>query len=86
MVTEMITLKLESKFLGDIDGVVKKEGYQSRTEFIRNALREKVEESKLNEAMISIAHLKGSVGKKTTKEKYEKIRSNAFKKISKKFK
>jgi len=78
MVTEMITVKLDDRFLGDIDSVVQKEGYQNRTEFIRNALREKVEESKLKEAMTSIAHLKGAAKKKTTPEEFEKIRERAF--------
>ncbi len=41
MTTEMITVKMENKFLEDIDSIVKREGYQNRTEFIRNALREK---------------------------------------------
>ena len=68
MTTEMITVKLEDKFLNDIDSIVQKEGYQNRTEFIRNALREKVEEVKLREAMANIAHLKGVSKKKTTEK------------------
>ena len=86
MATEMITLKLDGKFLGIIDNVVKKEGYQNRTEFIRNALREKVEEHKLKEAMIKLAPLRGAAKKKTTPEEYERIREQAFEEISKKLK
>lgn len=86
MVTEMITIKMDDRFLGDVDSVVQKEGYQNRTEFIRNALREKVEESKLREAMMDIAHLKGAAKKKTSDEEYEKIRERAFEEISKKLK
>lgn len=85
MVTEMITLKLEDVFLGDIDTIVKHEGYQTRTEFIRNALREKIEEIKLKKAMMELAHLKGSAKKKTTTADYEKIRAKAFEEISKKW-
>lgn len=84
MVTEMITIKLEDMFLLDIDSIVKKEGYQNRTEFIRNALREKVEEAKLREAMKEIAHLKGAAKKKTSDGDYEKIREKAFEELSKK--
>ncbi len=86
MGTEMITVKLDNVFLGDIDTIVKKEGYQNRTEFIRNALREKMEEIKLRKAMMSIAHLKGAAKKKTTDAEYEKIRIRAFEEISKKLK
>ena len=86
MTTEMITVKLDDKFLGAIDSIVKKEGYQNRTEFIRNALREKVEEAKLKEAMMSIAHLKGASKKKTTEKEFEEIRERAFEELSKKLK
>ena len=86
MVTEMITLKLDNRFLGDIDLIVEKEGYQNRTEFIRNALREKLEKIKIREAMLEIAHLKGSAKKKTTNKEYEKIRKKAFEELSKKLK
>ncbi|MBC8501174.1 MAG: ribbon-helix-helix protein, CopG family [DPANN group archaeon] len=84
MVTEMITVKLEKKFLGEVDNIVKKHGYQNRTEFIRNALREKVDEAKLREAMMSIAHLKGAAKKKTTEEEYERIREQVFDEFDKK--
>ncbi|HLC80285.1 MAG TPA: ribbon-helix-helix domain-containing protein [Candidatus Nanoarchaeia archaeon] len=83
MTTEMITVKLEDAFLGDIDTIVKNEGYQNRTEFIRNALREKIEEIKLRKAMMELAHLKGSAKKRATEESYEKIRAKAFEEISK---
>jgi len=86
MATEMITVKLDDGFLGDIDAIVKKEGYQNRTEFIRNALREKLEESKLRQAMMKIAHLKGALKKKTSDEKLHRIRAEVFKEFEKKLK
>jgi len=84
MATDMITVKLEDIFLNDIDSIVKNEGYQNRTEFIRNALREKIEEIKLRKAMMELANLKGSAKKRTTEESYEKIRAKAFEEISRK--
>tara|TARA_Y100000294_G_C8484958_1_gene308318 strand:+ start:254 stop:514 length:261 start_codon:yes stop_codon:yes gene_type:complete len=86
MVTEMISLKLDNKFLEDIDSVVKRGRYHNRTEFIRNALREKVEEAKVKEAMMSIAHLKGASKKKTTDEQLHKIREKAFDELEKRAK
>ena len=83
MVTDMITLKLEDSFLKEIDGIVRVQGYQNRTEFIRNALREKVEQVKLNEAMMQLAHLKGASKKKTTDEQLEKIRMKVFEELDK---
>ena len=83
MVTEMITMKLERTFLEEIDTIVKKEGYQNRTEYIRNALRQKVEEARLRDAMASLARLKGASKKKTTEKEYEAIRKKAFEEIAK---
>lgn len=78
MTTEMITLKLENKFLDEIDDIVEVQGYQNRTEFIRNALRAKIEEVRLKEAMMQIAHLKGASKKKTSDDQLEKIRAKVF--------
>lgn len=83
MATEMITVKLEGSFLEDIDEVVKTKGYQNRTEFIRNALREKVDKVKMEEAILGISHLKGRVKKRTTSEKYKIIRQRAFEELDK---
>jgi len=85
MATNMITLKLENKFLEEVDSIVINEGYQNRTEFIRNALREKIEELKIRKAMLKLASIKGSSTKKITEENYKKARSKAFDKISKNF-
>ena len=73
----MITLKLESSFLREIDGIVRASSYQNRTEFIRNALREKVDETKLKKAMLELVHLKGASPKKTSKKEYELVRQHA---------
>ena len=84
MATEMITVKLEDRFLGEIDTIVKKGGYQSRTEFIRNALREKVENTRLKEAMLEISKLKGASKKRTSDEQLELIRGKVFEEFQKK--
>ncbi len=84
MVTEMITVKLDDKFLGDIDSLVQREGYQNRTEFIRAALREKVEEVRLKQAMIELSKLRGKAKKKTSDEELERIREKVFEEFEKK--
>ncbi|MFH0869722.1 MAG: ribbon-helix-helix domain-containing protein [archaeon] len=83
MVTEMITMKLDDVFLKEIDSIVSNSGYQNRTEFIRNALREKVEEARLKEAMISLGHLKGASKNKTTDGALDKLRMKAFETLDK---
>ncbi len=84
MTTEMITMKLEDKFLKEIDALVEKSNYHNRTEFIREALREKIDKTKYKEAMMSIIHLKGAhKGKKTTDAELHMIRKMAFKELTK---
>lgn len=51
-----------------------------------NEKLEKVEEAKLREAMMEIAHLKEAAKKKTTNEEFEKIRKKVFEELSKKLK
>lgn len=83
MATELITFKMEDKFLKEVDETAQTAGYQNRTEFIRTALREKIEEIKLKRAMIELSHLKGNSKKKTSEKDYERIRSKAFEELSK---
>lgn len=86
MVTEMITLKFESNFLKQIDGHIYSKGYQSRTEFIRNAIREKIEEEQTKENLKKLAALYGSSKRKTSEKEYEKMREEGFKNFEKNFK
>ena len=84
MVTQMITVKMDRKFLRQIDSTVKENGYKNRTEFIRNALREKIDETKFREAMQRLAPLQGAFkGKKVS---YEKVREMAFEEIARRVK
>lgn len=86
MVTRMITVKMDSVLLNEIDRTVKKQGYQNRTEFIRNALHEKLDSVKHKQALEEIAHLKGSSKKKTSDKELHKIRDKVFDEFGKKFK
>ncbi len=83
MTTEMITLKLDDMFLKEIDLIVDKQRYHNRTEFIRNALRDKVEETKLKDAMIQLAHFKGASKKRTSDADLERIREKVFNELDK---
>ena len=78
MTTDMITMKLEHQFLEKVDKAVKHEGYHNRTEFIRTALREKLDKIQFNKAVLEIAHLKGKAKKKVSAEEYESARTKAF--------
>ena len=64
----MITLRLESAFLKKIDRFVDDKDVHSRTEFIRNAIREKIDDFETREALKEIALLRGSAKKKVSEE------------------
>ena len=84
MATELVTFKMEHDFLADIDKTVKSAGFQNRTEFIRAALREKVDAVKLKEAMIALSKLRGKAPKKTSDEERARIREKVFQEFEKK--
>ena len=83
MATQMITLKLDDKFLKEIDSIVKKENYQNRTEFIRNSLREGVDKERLKEGIRLLTPLRGASGKKTTDEEIRRVREKVFNQLNK---
>ncbi len=83
MTTELISLKLEKNFLKEIDKTAKENNYHNRTEFIRSALRKKIDDAKLKKAMQEIAHLKGASKKKTSDEQLEKIREKVYEELEK---
>lgn len=73
MTTELVTFKMEHKFLDEVDRTSKSSGFQNRTEFIRAALREKVDEVKLKQAMVELSKLRGKAPRKTTDEESGKF-------------
>lgn len=81
MATELVTFKMEHDFLKEVDKTAKSAGFQNRTEFIRNALREKVEEVKMKQVMIELSKFRGKAAKKTTDEERRKIREQVSKEL-----
>ena len=83
MVTELVTFKLDKNFLKDVDVAVKNNNFSNRTDFIRDALREKLEKIRYNYAVLVLSKLKGSSKTKTTEEEYERIRIKVTKQFLK---
>ena len=84
MATELVTFKMESNFLEEVDHTAKSAGFQNRTEFIRAALREKVEEVKLKQAMITLSKMRGKAPRKTTDKERAEIREKVFNEFERK--
>ena len=82
---EAISLKLDGRVLREIDRKLKEFRYGTRTEFIREAIRQKLSELEKEEMLRVIAKMRGISKKKTTDEDLHKAREKAFEKIDKKF-
>jgi len=74
---EIISLKLDEAMLHNIDNTIREHNFSTRTEFIRDAVREKLEELQKEELMKQFLALKGK-GKAHTDKEFEKIKEKAF--------
>lgn len=83
MATDMVTFKMEHDFLKEVDATARLSGYQSRTEFIRSALREKVDELKLKQAIMALGRMRGKAKVKTTDRQRHAAREKVFAEIDK---
>ena len=83
MTTQMITLKLEKEFLKEIDKAVKQEHYQSRTELIREAVRDRLLLQPYTEDIEKIQRQIGPSQKKVSDEEYKQVRNMSLKELDK---
>ena len=82
---EAISLKVEEDFLKDIEGTMKKHRYTTKTEFIREAIRDKVRQLEKEEMLLKIRKLYGSSKRKTTDKQIHKAREKAFRELEKEY-
>ena len=57
---EAVSLKLENEFLHDIEKTMKKHRYTTKTEFIREAIRDKIKDLEKEELLMKAKKLYGS--------------------------
>lgn len=82
---EVISLKLEDDLLKEIDYSLIHNRYATRTEFIRDAIREKLSDLEKEELLKELVRLKGSVKRKTTDKQLHDAGEKAFEILEKKF-
>jgi len=82
---EPVTIRFEDSFLHDIEKVMKKNRYATKTEFIREAVREKIKELEKEEALTRVRKLYGASKRKTTDEELHKAGEKAIKEIEEEF-
>ncbi len=83
---EQVTIRFEDEFLRLLEKIMKKHRYATKTEFIREAVREKIKDLEKEEALIRLGRLYGASKKKTTEEELHKAGEKAFEELEKEIK
>ena len=82
---EPITVRFEEGFVHDIEKTMKKHRYSTKTEFIREAIRDKLKELEKEEALVRVRKFYGDSKRKTTDEELHKAGEKAVKEIEEEF-
>ena len=83
---EAICVKLDKDTIKVMDRRIKEHHYGTRTDFVREAIREKLRKLNIDKAMKELSYLKGSAKKKVTSEEYERVREEAFEELARELK
>lgn len=78
---EPISIKFEEDFLITIEKLMKKHRYTTKSEFIREAVRQKVKDLEKEEALEKIRKLYGSSKRKTTNEELHSAGDKVFEEL-----
>lgn len=76
---ETITIKMEESLLKEIDSILIPNRYSTRTEFIRDAIRQRLSDLEKQELIKKVVKLRGSSKRKTSDEDLHKVRKQLFK-------
>lgn len=71
---EVVTVKFQEDVLKKVDEAISSHNFNSRTEFIREAVRDKLASLNREELIKEFMRFRGSAKKKTTYEENEKTR------------
>jgi Arc/MetJ-type ribon-helix-helix transcriptional regulator len=83
---EQVCIRLEDDFLLVMERMMKRHRYATKTEFIREAVREKLKNLEREEALSNARKLFGTSKHKTSDEELHEAGDEAFKQLEKKFK
>lgn len=83
---QAISLKLEDSFLKDIERTMKNNRYTTKTEFIREAIRDKLNELEKQAALKRLKKMYGASKRRTTDADLHRAREEAVKELEKRFK
>jgi len=81
---ESITIKVDDNVAKDIDHAME-QGYSTKTEFIREAIRDKINNIKKDQVLLELRKYFGKSKIKTTDKQNRKVREKVGKEFAKKF-
>jgi len=81
---ETVSVKFENDFLKDIKKTMKGHRYSTTTEFIREAVRDKLTDLEKQEALLWLDSIYGMSKRKTTDKQLHEAREKAVKIVAKK--
>lgn len=84
---ETICIKLEGDFMRHVEQVMKEHNYSTKTEFVRESMRDKIKDLETKKALMRLDKIYGSMKKKhghITDEDVHRAGEEAFRKIAKK--
>ena len=84
-IMETISFKLQEGILKKIDGLLRALHFNNRTEFIREAIRDKLNEAEKEKAVSELKKLMGTAKAHISDERHEQIREEVAKEYAKKF-
>jgi metal-responsive CopG/Arc/MetJ family transcriptional regulator len=82
---EAICVRLDERILKNIDSSMKNFNYTTRTDFIREAIRDKLRELEKENAIKDFKKFMGSAKSSVSDKKHEEIREEVAKEYAKKF-
>ena len=82
---ETVTFKMQESVLKKVDRILRPLNFNTRTEFIREAIRDKLHKIETEKFMKRLAKIKGSATKKVSDEEFEKSREKAFLELAEQF-
>ena len=86
---ETISIKLEEDFVETIEKVMKKHNYTTKTEFIREAMRERIKDLEKEEALLRLEKAYGAGAEKkrsVTDKELHRAREKAFEELERELK
>jgi metal-responsive CopG/Arc/MetJ family transcriptional regulator len=80
---EAITLKLDEEMLKNIDKTLKKHNFSTRTEFIRDSIRKRLEDMSREELIHEFLATAGTGKRKNPDKSWKQVRQEAYKELIK---